>query len=92
MIKPKDFNPYQFYHYQRKRGMHEEAIQEVLRAIELHQPVNPWAYGNKVLSILNGNYNERDHRSKHESTKESRAEFSAFVENSDLTEMLRGIG
>ena len=87
------FNPYQWYWYQKKRGMHEEAIKEVLKAIELHQPDNPWAYGNKVMGILNGNYNERDHRIKHESTKESREEFANFIEtNADFRHLVKGIG
>ncbi len=87
-----EFNPYKFYHYQKKRGIHEEAIKEALKEVELYDVDNKWAYANAILNRINGNYNERDHVARHESTKESREEFSAFVEKSDLTELLRGIG
>ena len=73
------FNPYQWYNYQRKRGMHEEAIKEALDRIEQYQPSNPWAYGVKVLSIINGNYNERDHVARHEEMKESREDFALAI-------------
>ncbi len=87
------FNPYQWYWYQRKRGMHEEAIKEVLKIIELNKPTNPWAYGNKVMSILNGNYNERDHVKRHELAKESREEFADFIEtNADFRHLVKDIG
>ncbi len=90
-IKP--FNPYKFYWYQKKRGMHEEAIKVVLEKIEANKPDNPWAYGNKVMGIINGNYNERDHVKKHESVKESREEFADFMEtNADFRHLVRGIG
>ncbi len=89
----KSFNPYKFYWYQRKRGMHEGAIQEVLDIIEKVNPVNAWAYGNKVMGILNGNYNERDHVKRHESTKESREEFANFIEShADFRHLVRDIG
>ena len=86
------FNSYQWYWYQKKRGMHEEAIKEVLKIIESNRPDNPWAYGNKVIAIKNGNYNERDHAEKHESIKESREEFAGFIKNSDMRDLVGGIG
>jgi aryl-phospho-beta-D-glucosidase BglC (GH1 family) len=82
-----EFNPYKFYWYQKKRGMHEEAIKVVLEKIEANKPKNPWAYGNKVMSILNGNYNERDHRIKHELVKK---EFTGF--NEGVKELIKGVG
>ena len=81
------FNSYQFYFYQKKRGMHEEAIKEVLRIIELKSPENPWAYGNKVIGILSGNYCEREHVKAHEEIKE---EFTGF--NEDVINLIGGIG
>ncbi len=90
MLQPKDFNPYQWYWYQKKRGMHEEAIKVVLEKIEANKPDNPWAYGNKVIGILNGNYNERDHVTRHESVKE---EFADWLESNDKFKgLVRGIG
>ena len=87
------WNPYQWYWYQRKRGMHEDAIQEVLDILEKVKPSNPWAYGCKVMSIINGNYNERDHRVKHEATKESREDFALAMEDSEgLLCLMKGFG
>lgn len=81
------FNKYKFYWYHKKRGKHEQAIQEALDGIEQHNPSNPWAYGNTIIGIKNGNYNEREHRERHEEVKQ---EFTDF--NEDIKNLVRGIG
>jgi len=89
----KTFNPYQWVQEKVNKDFHPGAIAETLCSMEDGHIFNsikvPYAYANKILATKNGNWNEKDAIAKHEDVK---AEFSAFVEKSDLTELIRRIG
>ena len=53
----------------RQEQKNEDAIQQTLEICLRKKPKLPWPYCNKVLSILNGNYNEREAVKEHEDLK-----------------------
>ena len=90
--KGRPFNPYQFVNQKFNQKKHPGAVNKTLQTLIIYWPEinNPWRYANSVLKTVNGNWNERDHISKHNDIK---AEFAEFVDRSeDIQYLLRGIG
>ena len=84
----KNFNPWAFVQKWANKNGHPAAILDSLIAIREQRLKikNPWAYGNKIMSVQSGNYYESEHIVQSEKFKE---EWDASAE---IKELIDGIG
>lgn len=67
----KNFNPWAFIQRWANKNGHPAAILDTLIAIRQYRLKinNPWAYGNKIMSVQSGNYYEAEHIKQSEEFK-----------------------
>ena len=84
----KNFNPWAFVQKWANKNGHPEAILDALIAIRQYRLKikNPWAYGNKIMSVQSGNYYEQEHIQQSEKFKED------WDASAEIKELLTGIG